>query len=64
MLSVEPPPHAGRVKGERSDQNIYPGPPGWGLGHEADNLIPVKKYIVRDPWMTASKSCYQGGQGP
>jgi hypothetical protein len=34
--------HAGRVKGDRPVQKRYPGPPGWGLGHEADNLIPVK----------------------
>jgi hypothetical protein len=34
--------HAGRVKGDRSDQKRYPGPPDWGLGHEPDNLIPVK----------------------
>jgi hypothetical protein len=30
--------HAGRVKGDMSDQKRYPGPPGWGSGHEADNL--------------------------
>jgi hypothetical protein len=34
--------HAGWVKGDRSDQKKYPAPPGWGWGHEADNLIPVK----------------------
>jgi hypothetical protein len=34
--------HAGRVEGDRPDQKTHPGPPGWGLGHEADNLIPVK----------------------
>jgi hypothetical protein len=34
--------HAGRVKGDRPDQKRYPGPPGWGLGHETDNITPVK----------------------
>ena len=24
--------HAGQVKGEHPDKEIYPGPPGWGLG--------------------------------
>jgi hypothetical protein len=34
--------HAGRVKGDRSDQKRHSGPPGLVLGHEAENLIPVK----------------------
>jgi hypothetical protein len=35
--------HAGRVKGNRPDKKKrHPGPPGWGMGHEADNLIHVK----------------------
>jgi hypothetical protein len=34
--------HAGRLKCDRPDQKRYLGPPGWGLGHEADNLTPVK----------------------
>jgi hypothetical protein len=34
--------HVGRVKGDMSDQKRYPGSPGWGLWHEADNLIPIK----------------------
>jgi len=31
---------ARQVKGDDPDKKGYPGPPGWGLGHEADNLIP------------------------
>jgi hypothetical protein len=46
--------HAGLLKGDRSNQKRYPGPPGWELEHEADNLIPEKK-IVRKPWMTVSE---------
>jgi hypothetical protein len=46
--------HARQVKGDRSDQKGYHGTPGWGLGHEADYLIPIKTYTVRKPWMTAS----------
>jgi hypothetical protein len=26
------------------------------LGHEAENLIPVKKHTVRKPWMMASET--------
>jgi hypothetical protein len=37
------PPMPDGVKGDRSDQKRYPGPAGWGLGHEAD-LISVKKH--------------------
>jgi hypothetical protein len=29
---------AGQVTGDDPDVNWYPGPPGRGLGHEADNL--------------------------
>jgi hypothetical protein len=29
---------AGQVTGDDPDENWYPGPPGRGLGHEADNL--------------------------
>jgi hypothetical protein len=35
-------PHAGQVKGDDPDEQGYPGPPGWGLGHVADNPIPIK----------------------
>jgi hypothetical protein len=38
--------HARRLKGDRPDRNRYPGPPGWWLGHEAHNLIPVKRKTV------------------
>jgi hypothetical protein len=38
----KPESHAGHEKDDRPDQKRYPGPPGWGLGHETDNLIPVK----------------------
>jgi hypothetical protein len=38
----EPDSHAARVKCDTSHQKKYPGPPGWELGHEAENLIPVK----------------------
>jgi hypothetical protein len=34
--------HAGQVKGDDPDEKGYPGPPGWGLGHGADNPIPIK----------------------
>jgi hypothetical protein len=33
--------HAGQVKGDRTHQERHPSTPGLGLGHEADNLIPV-----------------------
>jgi hypothetical protein len=32
--------HAGQVKDDDPDKKGYPGPPGWGLGHEANNLTP------------------------
>jgi hypothetical protein len=34
--------YAGQVKGDDPDEKGYPGPRGWGLGHEADNPIPIK----------------------
>jgi hypothetical protein len=34
--------HAGQVKGDDPDEKRYPGPPGWGLGHGADNPISIK----------------------
>jgi hypothetical protein len=34
--------HASQVKGDDPDKKGYPGPPGWGLGHGADNPIPIK----------------------
>jgi hypothetical protein len=34
--------HAGQVKGDDPDKKGYPGPPGWGLWHGADNPIPTK----------------------
>ena len=32
--------HARNVKGDDPDKKGYPGPPGWGGGHEANNPIP------------------------
>jgi hypothetical protein len=40
--------HAGRVKGDRPDQKRRPGPPGWGLGLVADNLIPLKNINCKE----------------
>jgi hypothetical protein len=34
--------HAGQVKGDDPDEKGYPSPPGCGLGHGADNPIPIK----------------------
>jgi hypothetical protein len=34
--------HAGQVKGDDPDKKGYPGYPGGGLGHGADNPIPIK----------------------
>jgi hypothetical protein len=34
--------HAGQVKGDDPNKKGYPAPPGWGLGHGADNSIPIK----------------------
>jgi hypothetical protein len=34
--------HAGQDKGDDPDEKVYPGPPGWGLGHGAENPIPIK----------------------
>ena len=34
--------HARQVKGDDSEEKGYPGPPGWGLEHQADKLIHVK----------------------
>jgi len=33
----------GQVKGDDPDRKGCPGPPGWGLGREANNLTSVKK---------------------
>jgi hypothetical protein len=38
-----------QVKGDDPDKKGYPGPPGWGLGHGADNPIPINNNIVRKP---------------
>jgi len=35
------------VKGDDPDKKGYPGPPVWGVGHEADNLIPQNLYLLR-----------------
>jgi len=32
--------HAGQVNGDNPDKKGYPGPPGWGVGHEANNPTP------------------------
>jgi hypothetical protein len=32
--------HAGQVKGSEPDEEGYPGPPGLGVGREANNLTP------------------------
>ena len=32
--------HARQVKGDDPDKKGYPGPPGWGIGCEADTLTP------------------------
>jgi hypothetical protein len=46
--------HAGWVKGNRTDEKGYPVPPGWGLGHEADNLSAEKRILtIRKPRITA-----------
>jgi len=29
---------AGQVEGDGPDKRRYPGPPGWGVGREANNL--------------------------
>jgi hypothetical protein len=34
--------HAGKVKGDDPNEKRYPGPPGLGLGHGADNPISIK----------------------
>jgi hypothetical protein len=31
----------GQVKGDDPDRKACPGPPGWGLGREANNLTSV-----------------------
>jgi hypothetical protein len=33
--------HSGQVEGDDPDKKKCPGPPGWGLGHEANNLTPL-----------------------
>jgi hypothetical protein len=38
--------HAGEVKGDDPDGKGHPGPPGWGVGQVADDLIPEKKNYV------------------
>jgi hypothetical protein len=38
--------HAGQVKSDDPDEKGYPGPPGWGLRHGADNTIPHKIIIL------------------
>jgi hypothetical protein len=53
--------HVGWVKGDRPDQSRYTGPEGWGLGHEAEYLLPVKIYTIRKPLMKASESDIQLG---
>ena len=35
--------HVRQVKGDGSDKRGYPGPPGWGLGREANHPTSVKK---------------------
>jgi hypothetical protein len=45
MLLVGPPMPDGSKAIGQNKRDTYPGPPGWGLGHEADSLIPVKKNI-------------------
>jgi len=35
--------HARQVKGDHPDKKGHSGPPGWGLGHEANNLTSVKR---------------------
>lgn len=32
----------GQIKGDISYKIRFPGPPGWGLGHEANNVTSVK----------------------
>ena len=34
--------HAGEVESDDPDKKGYPGPPGWGLGLEANNFTSVK----------------------
>jgi hypothetical protein len=31
------------------DKKNYPGPPGWGFGHEANNLPSIKNLIAEKP---------------
>jgi len=28
----------GQVEGDDPNKKIYPGPPGWGVGHDTDDL--------------------------
>ena len=37
--------HARQVKGDDPDKKGYPGPPGWGVGREVNNL-PHKKILL------------------
>jgi hypothetical protein len=35
-----------KSKDHDPDKKRHPGPPGWGMGHEAVNLIPVKLIML------------------
>ena len=39
--------HAGQVKGDDPNKKGYPGPPGWGVGHEYYNGNPETYALLR-----------------
>lgn len=53
--------HGRQVKGDGPDKRGYSGPPGWGLGHEANNLtsggggLIVEKRIMHARWIILVK---------
>jgi hypothetical protein len=49
-----------RSKGKSPDQERHPGPPGWGVGHGANN--PILKKIILFRNLIVETGC-RGGQG-
>jgi hypothetical protein len=43
--------HTRQVKCDDPNQEGYPVPPGWGLGHEAKNLTSIKASLLRSLMM-------------
>jgi len=50
--------HARQAKGNDTDKKVYPGPPGWGFGGEANNPTLYKKN-----YETSKKKRRGGGGG-